>query len=85
VEPEIVEKIKKNIHRRFPEVHGVKPKVRKQPIPKSAQGKVIQKNKRNYLLTFKKEIRGPLGKKIPRWVRVVATPKGKIIKITTSK
>ena len=84
MEPEIVEKLEKNIYRRFPEVKGIKPKIRKQPIPKSQEGKII-KSKQNYLLTFKKELRGPLGKKIPRWVRVVVTPKGKIIKITTSK
>jgi len=85
VEPEIIEKIKKNIHGRFPEVRGIKPSVRKQPIPKSDQGKPKSNSPQNYLLTFKKEIRGPLGKNISQWVRVVATPKGKIIKITSSK
>jgi hypothetical protein len=84
MEPKIVEMISKNIHRRYPEVSGIKPTVRKQSLPKSAQSKIIA-TKSNFLLTYKKNSRGPMGKSIPRWVRVVATPKGKIVKITTSK
>jgi hypothetical protein len=84
VEAKTIETISKNVHRRYPEVSGTKPTVRKQPIPKSAQNKITAA-KPNYLLTYKKEAKGPLGKSIPCWVRVVATPDGKILKITTSK
>jgi len=83
VEPKIIETISKRIHRKFPEVSGTKPTIRKQSVPKSAQNRISMKS--NFLLTFKKNSQSPLGKSIPRWVRVVATPKGKIIKITTSK
>jgi len=84
MEPELIESITRDIYRRFPEVAGVKPKVRKQPQEKD-QTKVIPLEKRNYLLTFNKDARGPGGQTIPRWVRVVVSPKGKILKITTSK
>ena len=85
MEPETVDSISKSIHRRFPEVAGVKPKVRKQQIPESQKHKFNNPGKRNYLLTYKKNIKGPKGQTIPRWVRVVANPNGRIIKITTSK
>jgi hypothetical protein len=84
MDPELVKIITKNIHRRFPNFNRVKPKVRKQPLPKEQREK-IHPDKRNYLLTFKKNAVGPNGQVIPRWVRVVATPRGKIVKITTSK
>jgi hypothetical protein len=85
MEPKKIESITNDIHRRFPEVEGIKPKVRRQPIPKSQGQKPIPPDKRNYLLTFKTNVTGPKGQVIPRWVRVVATPKGKVVKITTSK
>lgn len=83
MEPKKIESITNDIHRRFPEVAGIKPKVRKQLVAKS-EGP-IPPDKQNYLLTFNTNAKGPNGQVIPRWVRVVATPKGKIVKITTSK
>ncbi len=79
--PEIVEDISAKIYRKFPEVKGVKPKVRKQPVPKGSP----KPKEPVYLLTYNSQGRGPGGKKIPRWVRVAATPRGKIKKTTTSK
>jgi len=84
MDPELVLTLTKDIHRRFPVVAEIKPKVRKQPVPKGHSDN-IPPEKRNYLLTFKKEAEGPGGQIIPRWVRVVVSPQGKIIKITTSK
>jgi hypothetical protein len=83
MDTKVLEKISKNIHKRFPEVSGVKPKVKKQPIPGSEKSN--RKDNQNYLLTFNKNVKGIRGQNIPRWVRVVVTPKGKILKITTSK
>ena len=34
--PEIIEEICEKVYRKFPEVSGIKPKVRKQPVPKDA-------------------------------------------------
>ena len=85
LDPKIVEALSKYIYRGFPEVRGIKPKVRKQPLTKVQKEKGISPDKRNYLLIFKRNVSGPKGQVIPRWVRVVASPKGKLIKITTSK
>ncbi len=79
--PEIVEEISEKIYRKFPEVAGVKPKVRKQPVPKGQP----RPKKTVYLLTYRKNAKGPRGVTIPRWVKVSATPEGKIIKTTTSR
>jgi len=81
MDPELVEEISDKIYRKFPEVKGVEPKVRKQPVPKDAP----QPRYPVYLITYTKNVRGPGGKKIPRWVRVAANTRGKIIKTTTSR
>jgi hypothetical protein len=81
MDPEIVEEISEKIYRKFPEVAGIKPKVRKQPVPKNAP----KPKTPTYLITFNRNMRGPGGKSIPRWVRVAVTPRGKIIKTTTSR
>jgi len=85
MESKIVDKIANTVYGKFPEVAGVKPKVRKQPLPNSQKSKSSDPDKQNYLLTFNKKVKGPKGQTIPRYVRVVASLKGKIIKITTSK
>ena len=85
MEPKILENLNKKIYRKFPDFEGIKPKVRLQPTPKSPKGTAVDPNQRNYLLTYNKVDKGPGGQKIPRWVRVVATSHGKIIKISTSK
>lgn len=85
MEPKTIEALTRKIHRQFPEVAGVRPKVRKQPIPKSDQAEKADADQQNYLLTFNTVGKGPGGQNIPRWIRVVATPQGKILKISTSK
>ena len=81
MDPEIVEEICEKIYKKFPEVSGVKPKVRKQPVPKDAP----KPREPVYLVTFNTNARGPGGKVIPRWVRVAVSPNGKIKKTTTSR
>jgi hypothetical protein len=85
MDPKAVESITKNIYNRFPEVVGVKPTVRKQPLPDSKKRHCGGADQQNYLLTFKGKARGPGGQNIQRLVRVVASSSGKIVKITTSK
>lgn len=85
MDPKIVRSITEQIHRRFPEFAGCKPKVRLQ----TASGGALPKGgSSTYLLTFQSSARsssnGP-GKTIPRWVRVVVTEGGRILKITTSR
>ncbi len=72
-----IQAINKKVAQRFPEVASVKPKVQQQTIK--------GKKDPNYLLIYKAQAKGPGGVKIRRNVRVVATAKGKIVKMTTSR
>ena len=79
--PEIIEEICEKVYRKFPEVAGIKPKVRKQPVPKDTP----EPKEPLYLITFNAMVNGPAGKIIPRWVRLTVTQDGKIKKTTTSR
>ncbi len=81
MDPKIVTSISKQVYRRFPEVNGKKPKIRKQPLPKSGP----PNKTRNFLLTYRGKVVGPGGRTIPRLIRVVANPHGKILKMSTSR
>jgi hypothetical protein len=85
MEKKIIENINKQIAKKFPETAGIKPSLRKQALSEKKQKSPRDGEARNYLLTYKFTANGPGGQKIPRWVRVIATPEGKVIKITTSK
>jgi hypothetical protein len=77
MDPKVVAKISQKVYSRFPDMKGKKPRI--------AQSKTISSDSSNYVLTYKtigKDIRG---NKIPRHVRVVASEKGKIIKMSTSR
>jgi hypothetical protein len=76
MEPRLVKSISSRVYRQFPEVKGVKPKVRLQ----SGSGDTSK-----YLLTFQGEVLTSTGKAMPRLVRVVASGGGDILKITTSR
>jgi len=84
MDPNVLKAIVAQVYRRFPEFSGCQPKVRLQdaPQPKSI---VI---KPTYLLTFHSTARAQSAtgsKTLPRWVRVVVSEKGKILKVTTSR
>ncbi len=81
MDKQIIKKITEKISRRFPEVSRVKPQVKKIDPPKGNQREAAK----NYLLFYKTTVSGPGGNMIPRIVRVVATPDGKILKTTTSR
>jgi hypothetical protein len=83
---ETIDKISKKIHKRFPQVAGAKPKVRKQSTVNSkSKAKSKANSNSTYLVTFHSKGKGPNGVTIPFWVRVVANADGKIIKTTTSR
>ena len=73
----IVQKISKEIYRRFPDFSGTRPKIRQQTKPNSSR--VI------CLLTYQKSFKLETDQTIIRWVRVSATPEGKILKVSTSR
>ena len=72
MERQTLEKICEKIYKRFPEVNNKKPGIKEQPNGQ-------------FLLIFQGKGTTPDGHTIPRTVRVVASPTGKIIKTTTSR
>ena len=82
----LIDVICKKVERQFPEMKGIKPRVRVQepPIAKSERGKKSQNSQPVYQLTFDQKITTADGKKLQRRVRILANNLGTILKITTS-
>lgn len=72
MEPHVLSSVCKQVYRKFPEVSGALPKV--QPRPEGTVSLVFS--------SFAKAADGQL---IPRTVRVVTSPDGKILRMTTSR
>jgi hypothetical protein len=70
--PQVLSSICKQVYRKFPEFSGTLPKVQTRP-----EG--------NLSLVFSGTAKAADGHLIPRSVRVVVTPEGKILKMTTSR
>ncbi len=84
MDPTVLKTVVAQIYRRFPEISGCQPKVR---LQEALQPKSIAVNP-TYLLTFHSTARAQSAtgsKTLPRWVRVVVSEKGKILKVTTSR
>lgn len=69
-------KISRQIARKFPEMSGVSPSVKRQSGHNGSA---------RYLLIYKGKVELPGGKKMNRIVRVVADEQGKIVRISTSR
>jgi hypothetical protein len=74
VKKEAVEKITRTVVRQFPEMDGVRPAV------KSDEG-----GDDRYLITYKGALDLPDGNTMKRIVRVVASEKGDVIRMSTSR
>ena len=72
MDQQTIDKVCEKVSKRFPETAKKKPKV------KSYEGDLS-------LLIFDFKAKTADGKSLPRTVRVIANPGGKIIKITTSR
>lgn len=72
MDQDIMKKVCEQVYKRFPEVKGSKPKVRSYDQDLS-------------LLIFQGKGIAADGRSIPRTVRVVVNPEGKIKKVTTSR
>jgi hypothetical protein len=81
MEAKVIEMISSSIQRQFPEFAGTKPKVRLQAESKTG----VNSKAPTYLLTYESKVQVAEGKTLARWVRVIATGEGKIIKVTTSR
>jgi hypothetical protein len=77
VDQKILNKVSRQVARDFPELAGATPTVRRQ-ASRSGGGE-------QYLLTYKGSARLPGGKSLPRIVRVVVDPGGRILRISTSR
>ena len=70
--PQVLSNVCKQVYRKFPEVSGALPKVQTRP-----EG--------NMSLVFTGTVKAADGHLISRMVRVVASPDGKILRMTTSR
>ena len=77
---ELITEIAKQIHRKYPEFDGIRPRARVQTPPEGARNPA-----KTYLLTFTKKVTVGDGETMTRTLRVVTDINGKIIKITTSR
>ncbi len=84
IDPKRLKQTIAQIHKQYPEFAGCQPKVRKQSPPANNAASLTQ----NYLLTFSTiaTTNSSSGSKsMPRYLRVVVSEAGKIIKVTTSR
>lgn len=84
MDPKLLQKVVAQVHKRYPEFAGCQPKIR---LQNTVQGQGTSDSPK-YLLTFKGTAitKSSSGKKsMPRYLRVVVDPKGKILKVTTSR
>ena len=70
-----IDRLSKQVAKKFPEMDGVRPVVREQKAPSSGD--------EQYLLTYKGFNSLPNGKKMKRIVRVVADERGQVLKMST--
>lgn len=76
MDTEAVQKVTRQVERKFPELKGSRPTVKQQGGGKDSP---------QYLLVYKGKAELPGGKKMDRVVRVVATSEGKVIRMSTSR
>jgi hypothetical protein len=71
--------ISSQVSRKFPEVAGARPQVKRQSNQKSKSSPAT------YLITYRGKAKTADGRSITRIVRVTASDAGKIIKMSTSR
>jgi hypothetical protein len=81
MDPRFLTAISAQVYRQFPELAGVRPKVRPQTGP-LAKGSAVDTI---YLLTYEGTACAADGQSIHRVVRVTASNQGKILKLSTSR
>ncbi len=75
-----LQKINREVYRRYPEFEGQKPRVQKQPAKRNSDpGQAI------YVLVYRTRLETSDKKWMSRYVRVTATEDGKILKMSTSR
>lgn len=72
-----VDSVSKQVIHTYPEMRGCEPSVKRQANPADGAD--------TFVLTYRGKARLPNGKTLNRIVRVVADPKGRILRISSSK
>lgn len=85
-----IERIKKKVLERFPEMEGVEPRIEaKDVLPSPAIMKKLPGTRfvrrKLHAVTFRKIVRGEDGSRITKIVRTTVDEKGKILKLVHSK
>ena len=78
---EIISSVNSKIYRRFPEVKGKSPKVSVQNSPKSKSSGISS----NYLFIYSGQVITSDNRSMQRYIRVVVSDTGKILKVSTSR
>jgi len=81
LDQQYIREITKHVYKRFPEMQGSRPVVQVQngTPPKSPSKET------NFVITYHTTARSAKGNAIQRHVRVVTDPRGKILRMTTSR
>lgn len=75
MDPEAIARVTREVVRTYPEMDGVSPTVRRE----------AQASQEQYVLTYKGKVSLPGGKQMSRIVRATADPRGRILRISTSR
>ncbi len=86
MDDQLIDTICRQVERQFPEMKGVKPRVRVQepPVGKTGRNNQSHNTQPVYQLTFDQKITTADGNRLQRRVRILANSLGTILKITTS-
>lgn len=77
----ILQRINREVYRRYPEFEGKKPRLQRQTASrKNNDGSIA-----TYLLVYQTRVKTADEKWMPRYVRVTVTEEGKILKMATSR
>lgn len=86
LDTKIIKNVSEKVYKRFPEVSGANPSIRKQAAGKNnPESENTGHNTANFLLIYRGSVEVGNGKKLERLVRVVVNNRGKILKMTTSR
>lgn len=84
MDAKLVQVISQEIYRRFPDLHGRKPRVQSCRPGTARTGLRLLSRPETFLLVFSGRKTTSTGKTLPYAVRVVADGSGKILKVTLS-
>lgn len=86
LDPKIINNVSEKVYKRFPEISGTKPSIKKQGVAKkNPRNEYSLSGSSSFLLTYRGTVEVANGRKMERWIRVVVNEHGNILKMTTSR